>query len=91
MFCYVFSARPPFHLLGATHEFAIKRLTSDVTGQGIDWKPSHAAHGRVQFPSGLHWSNASAKWLQLSWGYRDRDTMLSQLRLSQVLARVRRI
>ena len=78
-------------LLGATPEFAIKPLEADFEGEGINWHPPHAAHGRVQFPSGLHWSNASAKWLQLSWGYRDRDTMLSQLRLSHVLARVRPI
>ena len=91
MFCYLFSSQPPFHLLGATPEFAIKPLEADVEGEGINWHPPHAAHGRVQFPSGLHWSNASAKWLQLSWGLRDRDTMLSQLRLSHVLARVRPI
>ena len=91
MFCYLFSSKPPFHLLGATPEFAIKPLEADVEGEGINWHPPHAAHGRVQFPSGLHWSNASAKWLQLSWGFRDRDTMLSQLRLSHVLARVRPI
>ena len=91
MFCYLFSSQPPFHLLGATPEFAIKPLEADFEGEGINWHPPHAAHGRVQFPSGLHWSNASAKWLQLSWGYRDRDTMLSQLRLSHVLARVRPI
>ena len=91
MFCYVFSAIPPFRLLGATPEFAIKPLESDLLGEGMHWHPPHAKHGRVQFPSGLRWSNASAKWLQLSWGFRDRDTMLSQLRLSHVLARVRRI
>jgi len=89
MFCYLFSSKPPFHLLGATPEFAIKPLEADYEGEGISWHPPHAAHGRVQFPSGLRWSNASAKWLQLSWGFRDRDTMLSQLRLSHVLARVR--
>ena len=51
MFCYLFSSNPPFQLLGATPEFAIKPLEADLEGEGINWHPPHAAHGRVQFPS----------------------------------------
>ena len=85
MFGYVFSGSAPFRILGATHEFTINHMA-----EGIDWDPPPSSWGRVQFPTGLGWSEGS-EWLLLSWGFHDRDTMVSRLRLSELLSRVQRL
>ena len=82
-FAYVFGAAPPFAMVAASQEFHIDLETSRV--MPVATRCGHGDCNRaVQFPVGLS-IDEGRQVLLLSWGLRDRATVLSTLPIRMVL------
>jgi len=98
LFAYAFEASPPFALRAATPEFRLMPALPGEAAHGFARaeRPAHALSGivndtTVQFPVGLtlrRMPEPSGWVLELSWGYDDRESMVSVLPLATVLRRM---
>ena len=82
-FAYLFGAAPPFAMVAASQEFHIDLDTGRV--EPVATRCGHGDCNRaVQFPVGLS-LDVGHQLLLLSWGLRDRATVLSTLPILMVL------